>query len=93
MSDRLLLPVAAIESETRVREAENDGVKLDVIRINVRLKGQRPDDEFLLKFYVSPDAVKNIHNAKKRGGEVFVSLQPGDGALKDGEIVVRDILE
>lgn len=86
----LELPVAEIESDV----SDNSGG----VKLRVRLKGQRPDNKCLLEFHCNADLIETIHEAKKRGGTVWVrfkvkKVNEEGKTLEQGELVVRDILE
>jgi hypothetical protein len=63
------------------------------VPLRVRLKGQRPEDECLLEFTANADLIKAIHDAKKRGGTVWVRFGVSGRTPTNGTLVVRDILE
>ena len=98
MNEHLDLPVGELETVAAVGPDAT---------VQVRFKGQRPDDKCLLKLTVKTEFLKAIHAAKERGGSVWVRFyiqEKGttDPALKGGakdpvlyqpQLVVRDILE
>jgi len=88
--------------ELPVTEVESEATSGDKVLLRVRLKGQRPEDECLLKFIVKDDLIKAIHDAKKRGGTIWVRFNIVDvpelslektANLIEPRLVVRDVLE
>lgn len=64
------------------------------VKLRVRLKGQRPENRFLLEFDSDRELVETIHEAKKRGGTVWVRFGVESNKNLTGlELVVRDVLE
>lgn len=92
MADPIELPVAEIESE--VESITKNGNKTVEVTLRVRFKGQRPEDKCLLKLSAHPDFIKAVHDAKKRGGTVWVRFEvTNDKDLTKAKLVVRDLLE
>lgn len=85
MNEHLELPVGELET---VATVEHNAT------VQVRFKGQRPDDKCLLELTVNTDFLKAIHAAKERGGSVWVRFEVAySKSLLDPHLVVRDILE
>ena len=82
----LMLPVAEVESEV---------TGTGTVPLRVQLKGQRPENRLLLEFDSNRELIETIHEAKKRGGTVWVRFDVGSDkrSLTGGKLVVRDLLE
>lgn len=81
----LELPVAEVET---VVTCDNTGT------IRFRLKGQRPDSKCLLELSTDKELIESIHEAKKRGGTVWVRFSINKstsecGKDKDGKSLCK----
>ncbi len=69
-----------------------------VMTASVRLKAQRPDDETLIGVTSTPEVLKLAHDAKKRGGTVWLRVSFPEGTeppltLTVVGLIVKDVLE
>lgn len=81
------------EKELELPVAEVESLVDPFGKLRVRLKGQRPENRLLLEFNCTKDLIETIHEAKKRGGMVWVKFKVNGKELVDGKLVVRDLLE